>query len=234
MSSDPHTCNGRVFGRRKGHKLRTEQKALMENLLPHLKIDLEKFEKKIDPQDFFASDIKEVWLEIGFGAGEHTAWQAKQNPNIGFIACEPFLNGVASLLKRVSTDRLRNIRIFTDDALPLIRRFTEGKINRLFILFPDPWPKSRHKKRRIITTSNVTSFANIMADNGELRFSTDHLEYAKWTLLTMLKHEWFYWTAEKSSDWQNRPEDWPLTRYEYKAFKDNKKPIFLQFKRLPR
>ncbi len=87
MSSDPHTCNGRVFGRRKGHKLRTEQKALMENLLPHLKIDLEKFEKKIDPQDFFASDIKEVWLEIGFGAGEHTAWQAKQNPNNGFIAC---------------------------------------------------------------------------------------------------------------------------------------------------
>ena len=224
----------RVYGRRKGHKLRVQQKALMENLLPRLNIDLEKCEEKIEPQSFFACNIKEVWLEIGFGAGEHTAWQAKQNPNIGFIACEPFLNGVASLLKRISTEKLCNIRIFTDDALPLITRLSEGTINRVFLLFPDPWPKSRHKKRRIITTDNVINFANIIADNGEFRFSTDHTEYSRWTLLIMLNHQWFHWTAEKSSDWTNRPKDWPLTRYECKALKDNKKPIFLQFRRLPR
>ncbi len=140
MSGDNQTNSGRVFGRRKGHKLRTKQKILMEDLLPRLKIDLEIFEETIEPHSFFACNIKEVWLEIGFGAGEHTAWQAKQNPNVGFIACEPFLNGVASLLKHISTDNLCNIRIFTDDALPLIRRLPEGTINRLFILFPDPWP----------------------------------------------------------------------------------------------
>jgi len=234
MSEVLKTCNGGVFGRRKGHKLRTQQKALMENLLPRLKIDLEKYEEKIEPYSLFSCNIKEVWLEIGFGAGEHTAWQAKQNPNVGFIACEPFLNGVARLLKSVSAENLHNIRIFPDDALTLIKHLPKGTIDRLFILFPDPWPKSRHKKRRMITLENIANFADILADNGVLRFSTDHLEYARWTLLIMLKQKWFYWTAEKSSDWQIRPADWPLTRYEQKALKDNKKPIFLQFKRLPR
>ena len=180
-------------------------------------------------------NVHPVEIEIGIGKGRFLIEAAQNHSQVNYVGIERAAKYLRLAQARSLRRDLKNIRLVRADAQDFIEFFVPvDSVSAIHLYFPDPWPKSRHKKRRIITTSNVTCFANIMADNGELRFSTDHLEYAKWTLLTMLKHEWFYWTAEKSSDWQNRPEDWPLTRYEYKAFKDNKKPIFLQFKRLPR
>jgi len=237
-----------VFGRRQGHKLRPQRQALVRDLLPQIEINLgsqgrsegsatppePKPYEAIDPRSLFAKGTKEIWLEIGFGAGEHLAWQAARHPDIGFIGCEPFLNGVSALLDSIARKNLSNVRIFPDDARLLMARLSSGRIDRLSVLFPDPWPKSRHQKRRIMSVKNIASFADIMADGSEFRFASDHAEYGCWTLLKMLAEPQFRWLAEGPDDWRKRPEDWPETRYELKAREADRTPLFLRYERVAR
>lgn len=223
-----------VFGRRRGHKLRPQRQALMRDLLPEIEVELTPGTGLIEPRALFADGSKEIWLEIGFGAGEHLAWQAARRPDVGFIGCEPFLNGVSALLKRIATENLSNVRIFPDDAHLLMARLGEAAIDRLFLLFPDPWPKKRHQKRRMISPENIARFAEIMADGGEFRYATDHAEYARWTLLKMRAEQRFHWLAEGPRDWRERPDDWPETRYESKARAAERTAIFLRYERQAR
>ena len=222
-----------VFGRRRGHKLRPKRQALVHNLLPEIKINLEENADVINPHGYFGSNIDEIWLEIGFGAGEHLAWQAARRPDVGFIGCEPFMNGVATLLSRIVEENLANIRIFPDDARLLLARLSAGQVSQLAMLFPDPWPKKRHHKRRIVSPEIIALSADVLATGGEFRFATDHTELARWTLLHMHRERRFYWLAERPLDWRERPEDWPETRYEQKAREAGRAPIFLRYLRQP-
>ena len=222
-----------VFGRRRGHKLRPKRQALVRNLLPEIKINLEESADVIDPRGYFGAGIDEIWLEIGFGAGEHLAWQAARRPDIGFSGCEPCMNGVAALLSRIVEENLANIRIFPDDARLLLARLGAGQVSRLAMLFPDPWPKNRHHKRRIVSPEIIARCADILATGGEFRFTTDHTELARWTLLHMHRERRFNWLAERPLDWRERPEDWPETRYEQKAREAGRAPIFLRYLRQP-
>ncbi len=181
-----------------------------------------------------ASICREVWLEVGFGAGEHLAAQAEAHSDIRFIGCEPFVNGVAALLSRIDSLRLSNIRIYTDDARFLIDRLEPGTVARVFVLFLDPWPKARHARRRFIASDTLDALARVMADGAQLRFATDDAAYLRWALAALIAHEGFRWTAEKAEDWRTRPGDQPATRYEEKARAKGNLPVFLNFERRAR
>jgi tRNA (guanine-N7-)-methyltransferase len=234
MADDNNIRRDSVYSRRKGHKLRPFRQALMRDLLPEIEIDLEAGPEIIDPFAVFNADIKQIWLEIGFGAGEHLALQAARRPDVGFIGCEPYVNGVAALLSRIAVDNLSNVRIFPGDARLLLARLAAGRIARLAVLFPDPWPKKRHHKRRIVCPEIIARCADILADGSEFRFATDHSELARWTLLHLHQETRFHWLAEGPRDWRERPEDWPETRYEQKAREGGRAPIFLRYRRVAR
>jgi tRNA (guanine-N7-)-methyltransferase len=224
-----------VYGRRRGHALREGRRALLETLLPRLAVTLPDEEAQaLEPLALFAPGTREVWLEIGFGAGEHLAAQARDHPDIGLLGCEPFINGVASLLRQVEALGLGNVRLFQDDARLLIHRLRPGSIARLFILFPDPWPKTRHHKRRIVGPATLERLAAILADGAELRLATDHADYARWMLRLLTAHPAFAWQARGPADWRARPADWPATRYEAKAIAAGKRPYYFRFLRRAR
>lgn len=171
-------------------------------------------------------------MEIGFGGGEHLAHQAKSHPEIGFIGSEPYLNGVASLLDHAERDGLRNIRIQPDDVRPLMARLPDASIDRLFILFPDPWPKNRHHRRRIVGPETIPEFARILRDDAILRLASDHPGYVEWMLRHLGQDDSFEWLARRPSDWRERPTDQIRTRYEAKALAGI--PVYLSFRRRPR
>ena len=173
-------------------------------------------------------------MEIGFGGGEHLAAQAAANPEIGLIGCEIFENGIAKLLARIERGRLENIRIFPDDARLLIPALPPASINRVFILFPDPWPKRRHHKRRLVSEETLDGLAEIMTDAAELRLATDDRDYLCWILERAANHPAFEWLARRPEDWRRRPQDWPPTRYEEKAQMAGRAATFLRIKRRPR
>lgn len=221
-----------LYGRRKGKKLRTRHINLMAELLPLLQIDTgaEIFEPRGDPEFRSAA----VCLEIGFGGGEHLAAQAKAHPEIAFIGCEPFLNGVAKLLAEIDTDRLANIRIHPDDAAVLMRKLPAASIDRAYILFPDPWPKRRHRDRRFFNEANLNEFARILKPGAELRFATDVDDYAGWALARILASNEFAWSGTSMANWS---APWPghhVTRYEGKALAKGVKPAYLTFVRTAR
>jgi tRNA (guanine-N7-)-methyltransferase len=218
-----------TYGRRRGRRLRTSQQALLETLLPALAID--KGSAPLDPRGLFASAPREVWLEIGFGGGEHLAAQATAHPDIGFIGCEPFVNGVVSLLGHVKARDLRNVRLWASDARALIARLPDGAIGRAFILFPDPWPKARHHKRRLISPGFLAALARVLAPGAELRVATDDADYLAWILERLTAHPDFRWCARRAADWRTRPADWPPTRYEQKAVAAGRRPAYLRFQR---
>jgi tRNA (guanine-N7-)-methyltransferase len=172
-----------------------------------------------------------VWLEIGFGSGEHLLWQAAQNPDIGFIGCEPFINGVASLLGAIEDRGLKAVRVHDGDAREVLSLLPDGGIARAFILFPDPWPKKRQAKRRLVSPALVNALARVLARGGELRFASDDVEYAGEALRAVNQNGAFDWLACKASDWRLRPEDWPETRYERKALSEGRKPVYLSWRR---
>jgi tRNA (guanine-N7-)-methyltransferase len=182
--------------------------------------------------DLFPTYITEAWMEIGFGAGEHLAWQADNNPNIGFIGCEPFVNGVASLLRHASNKELSNIRILADDVRPFLSHLPDHSINRLFILFPDPWRKNRHKSRRIIQESTLNEFYRLLKPYSELRVATDDPIYLRWILSHFNNHKGFEWLARRPEHWRIRSDDWPETRYEKKALAAGRSPIFLKYRKI--
>lgn len=219
-------------GRRLGKKLRVGQKNLLENLLPVLKVT------PLNPDPHFERTMsevpKQVWLEIGFGGGEHLAALAKAHPQIGFIGCEPFINGVAKLLTTIHAHNLKNIRIYDNDARPLLDAMDTQSIDRAFILFSDPWPKKRHHKRRFIIEENLNRLARVLKNDAELRFASDHCDFVSWALEQLIGHPAFTWNARSFRDWSNPPQDWVATRYEEKALARHENPVYLLFNRLSR
>ena len=223
----------RLYGRRRGRRLRAGRLGLTENLLPRLRVPLATA-GALDPAALFPFTPREIRLEIGFGAGEHLAHQAKANPDIGFIGCEAFVNGVAALLARVRAENLGNVRVLDDDVRLLFGRLPEASLDRVVALFPDPWPKTRHHRRRLIQPETLDEFARVLKGGGELHFATDHMEYARWTLFQALGHPAFAWGAGSPRDWRERPGDSPETRYEAKAHRHGRACVYLVFQRVPR
>jgi len=188
----------------------------------------------LDPDTLFGAARRSIWLEIGFGGGEHLAQQAERHPTAGFIGCEVFENGIVKLLAQIEQRRLDNIRIFADDARWLIAALPPASIDRVFILFPDPWPKRRHHKRRLLSRETLDRLAEIMTDDAELQVATDDSDYLCWILERLTGHPAFEWLARRPRDWRERPTDWPPTRYEEKARAAGRSPVFLRFRRRPR
>ena len=220
-----HRRRGLLYGRRKGPRLSAHQQGLRETLLPELRLELR---AGADPRSYF-SDVDSVWLEVGFGAGEHLLWQAEHHPRIGLIGAEPYEGGVAKLLSKLEHAPRSNIRIHEGDARDIVDALPDAGIGRVFILFPDPWPKTRHHKRRFVQTAMLDALARVMMPGAELRFATDDKSYLPWALERLCAHPAFRWTAGRASDWLARPDDWPGTRYEAKAIKGP--PMFLRFER---
>lgn len=218
----------RSYGRRRGKKLRPGRERLMKELLPRIAIDPDK-----PVLDQFDPPRRAYWMEIGFGGGEHLAEQAARHPDIGMIGCEPFLDGVAKFLSQVDARGLDNVRVYPDDARHLFAGLPDGGLERVFILFPDPWPKTRHHKRRLIQTPLLDALARVLKDGGELRVASDHMDYIRWTLEHVMPHPAFEWTAERAADWRTPPADWVRTRYEQKALA-GETIVYLLFKRRPR
>jgi tRNA (guanine-N7-)-methyltransferase len=188
----------------------------------------------LDTRALFGQARQTIWLEIGFGGGEHLAFQAQCHPEVGLIGCEVFENGVAKLVAQIAHHGLDNIRIFTDDARLLMASLPPNSIDRVFILFPDPWPKHRHHKRRIVTREALDRLAEIMNDDAELRIATDDTDYLCWILERVTVHPGFEWLARSPGDWRERLSDWPSTRYEARARSAGRSPAFLRLRRRPR
>ena len=227
----PQNCRIQFYGRRTGRRLRPARRRLLQNRLPTLEIGFEPG-APLNPATLFDASIRAVWLEIGFGSGEHLAWQAHRHPGIGFIGAEPYVNGVASLLAEVDRRALGNIRILPDDIRPLLPSLPDRSIGRVFVLFPDPWPKLRHHGRRLVSPAFLDAMARLLSPGAELRLATDDPSYLSWILRHVLDHAAFTWTARVRSDWEIRPPDWPKTRYEAKSLAAGRRPAFLRLVRL--
>ena len=221
-----------IYGRRQGHRLRPGRRRLLAERLPALELHLPAA-GQIDPATLFPGGRRPLWLEIGFGAGEHLAAQAAAHPEIGLIGCEPYVAGVASLVARAERDGLANLRVVVDDARLLLRALPERCLERIFVLFPDPWPKTRHHKRRIVNPATVAEFARLLAPGGELRLATDDMGYARAMLLALGGQPGLIWLAERPADWRVRPGDAPPTRYEQKALAAGRACVYLRHRRGP-
>lgn len=222
----------RFFGRRSGKKLRRSATDLLDGLLPRLAIGLPGPDDLFDPAILFPRKVEQVWLEVGFGGGEHVIAQARLHPEMGIIGCEPFRNGVASLLGHLADTDIDTVRIFAEDVRRLLPALAEGSIGRVFVLFPDPWPKSRHAERRFVGADNLDLLARVMADGAELRVASDDPIYARWAETQLEAHGAFE-GVQITRDRAALPEDWPPTRYEQKCLANNP-PTFFRYRRIPR
>ena len=229
MSEDSPKQPGAFFGRRKGHPLRERQAALMDTLLPRLAIDLSK-PAPADMREFF-SGVDSVRLESGFGGGEHLIAEAVQHPRTGFIGIEPFVNGMAKALAAIDERKLDNIRMHHGDATDMLAWLPAASLTRFDLLYPDPWPKRRHWKRRFVQDKSVTAIARIVKAGGEFRFASDIPDYVAWTLARLMRSPDFSWTAEQAGDWQKPWAGWSGTRYEAKAKREGRVPCYLIFRR---
>jgi tRNA (guanine-N7-)-methyltransferase len=230
VSEPQHPHRELFYGRRRGRPLRSGQRERQTTLLPQLSFALPQ-NGRLDPGSLFACAPREIQLEIGFGGGEHLAEQAEQHPEIGFIGCEVFENGVVKLLGEVERRGLRNVRVYADDVRPMLAALAPRSIGRVFILFPDPWPKTRHHRRRLVAPATLDRLAKVMIEGAELRLATDDPSYLSWMLEHVTDRSEFTWLARRPADWRERPADWPATRYEEKARKAGRAPTFLRFKR---
>ncbi len=227
MKSEP--IGPRFYGRRKGRTLRTGMQALLNDMLPALRFDTtqlpaSQFESAAGPK-------ADLVLEIGFGGGEHLASLAEDNPMTNYIGAEPFLNGVASLLRHIQTRHLSNIRIWDDDVRLILPTFPPADLSQVFIMFPDPWPKKRHAARRILQPEMLDSLAQLIRPGGQLVLASDDPTAKSWLLQTVISHEKFIWTARRPTDWRHRPKHLPATRYMAKAEKESRCPSWFIFDR---
>ncbi|MEX2630523.1 MAG: tRNA (guanosine(46)-N7)-methyltransferase TrmB [Tistlia sp.] len=242
---------GKLHGRRQGRPLRDGLRGLIERRLPALEVRLPE-RGRLNPASLFpaapvaaapveaapveapsAGAGRPIWLEIGFGGGEHLAWQAIRHPEAGLIGCEVFVNGIATLLRALEESGAGNVRIFREDARLLVEALPDACLDRVFLLFPDPWPKRRHAKRRFVAPATLDALARVLRPGGELRVASDDPTYQAWALAHLLRHPAFDWTARRADDWRRRPPDWPATRYEAKALDSGRKPVYLAFRRVP-
>ena len=221
------------YGRFKGKTLRPTQSEYLQNDLDALSPGQISVEENPDRTALDMSAIfggKPVWLEIGFGGGEHLAHQATQNPEVGIIGCEPFINGVAMLLGKIRDAHARNIRVYPGDARHLFDVVPEGSIDRAFLLYPDPWPKKRHHRRRFVTAEHLEPLARVLKKDAIFRVATDIPDYVRQTLQEVPKAG-FEWLAEGPEDWRTPWGDWISTRYEQKALREGRTPHYLTFRR---
>lgn len=212
MAADPLTIR-RLYGRAQGHPLRARAAELVATLLPQLAVPAE---GPLSAVRLFGDD-RPLALEVGFGKGEHLAFQAARAPDRGFIGCEPYLNGVAGLLAEVADGNLANVRIHQGDAIDILERLPEASLDRVWLLHPDPWPKARHAKRRFVNPGPMQLVASRLRPGGEFRLATDHVHYLRHALTVMQGMDQFRWTAQKAADWEQVPDDWPDTRFAMKA-----------------
>lgn len=225
------TKSERFYGRRKGKALTATMQQRFNDILPKIALDIHMAKT---PLALFDANTTDIWLEVGFGAGEHLIWHAQNNPHIGFIGCEPFINGTAKLLRDVATHNLKNIRVYMDDARHIMDICPAASVGKAFALFGDPWQKYRHRHRRFICPDNLDRFARILKNGGILRVATDHPVYLQWICKYAPLHPDFVWIANGRDDWLIRPDDWPATRYEQKAIRAGRTPHFLTFQRKKR
>ncbi len=230
VSSMPSGSERHFFGRRKGKTLRARQASLTETLLPLLRLDPANL--TIDPD--LLSGYADLWLEIGFGGGEHLAFDAQRQSHVSFIGCEPFVNGVAKLLASIEENNLQNIRIYDGDALEILRALPSASLGRVTILYPDPWPKFRQRKRRFISTETIEEMARVLRGGSEVHFATDIDDYSAWTLARFMNSDAFEWKASVPTDWKQPWPHWPGTRYEAKAIREGRTPAYLTFVRKAR
>ncbi len=233
----------RSFGRRRGRKPSDRQAALMRDVLPRVALDLSAPCGRLDDfargvggaaardQESDSQGAKQKFLEIGFGGGEHLVWQAQHNPGVTLLGCEPFEDGVMKVLTRIADDDLKNIRLHMGDARDVLRWLPQASIARAFILFPDPWPKKKHRKRRLVNPSTLALLARVMKPGAELRIGTDIGDYARTILQAFSAQTEFTWLAAGPEDWRVRPIDWPETRYEQKAEREGRVRYYLRFLR---
>ena len=226
--SDPLSIR-RLYGRRQGHKLRVGQAALVDDLLPRIAVP---DAGPIDAPSLFGDD-RPLELEIGFGRGEHLAFQAAARPDHGFIGCEPFLDGVVGALAHVAEHGLANVRLHMGDALDVLERLPDAALDRAYLLHPDPWPKARHAKRRFMNDGPIGLIAAKLKPGGEFRFGTDHPVYVRWAMMVMGRSPDFDWLAEGPGDFLQRPDGWPETRYEAKARRLGHEVWYFRYRRRP-
>ena len=223
-----------LFGRRIGRRLGVKRQNLYDTLLPQIDVKntvSPREEARHSPQTFFDQPYDTLYAEIGFGDGDMLAVAHKQNPEIGYIGCEPFMNGVCNLLTDIQGNDLDNIRIWQDDALVLLSRLQDDCLDRLYVLNPDPWPKKRHYKRRIIRSETLDLFARVLKKDALLIMTTDVDDLAEWMVTQASNHPDFTWTAENHMDWKTPPQDWISTKYERKGIDAGRKQSYLIFKR---
>jgi len=219
------------FGRRKGHALKPRQAALFDSLLPRVVLDLSKSAPP-DLASLFSATVKQVRLEIGFGGAEHLLAQAVAEPGTGFIGADAFVNAIAKALAGIETHKLTNVRLHFGDASELIDRLAATSLSRIDLLYPDPWPKRRHRKRRFIQDEMLTRLARILQVGGELRFATDIPDYADYALMRVLRSPDFIWTAQRADDWRKPWAGYSETRYEAKAKREGRVPAYFIFRRV--
>ncbi len=239
-AGEPFGGFGKTFGRRKGRPLRRHHTRLVKELLPQVEIRLPEDEAgegpapgsgSLDPATCFGdAPPKEIWLEVGYGGGEHLAGQARINPDVGLIGCEFFVAGVARMLAHLEASDLANVRLFTGDARQLLASLAPASLARIFVLYPDPWPKTRHARRRLISPWAVNEFARLLVPGGQVRVASDIPLYCRWTLQHFLADPRFLWQAEAPGDWREPPKDWISTRYEAKALRQGRTPAYLDFR----
>ena len=221
---------GSFFGRRKGHKLRSNQADLIETLLPRLALDIAT-PAPADLRDIFDRSLDDFRLEIGFGGGEHLIAEALAFPDTGFVGCEPYVNGMAKILAQIEAHNVGNIRLFAGDAAELLAWAPARSLSRIDLIHPDPWPKRRHWKRRFVQDATVAAMARVIKPGGEFRFVSDIDDYCAWTLAHLVRAPDFLWLAERAADWREPWDGYTMTRYGKKAEREGRVAAYLRFRR---
>jgi tRNA (guanine-N7-)-methyltransferase len=230
INNDKPEVRRGFFGRRKGPRLRSRQATLLDTFLPQLALDVSE-PPPGDLASLFPVPVDDVRLEIGFGGGEYLIAEAQAHPRTGFIGCEPFVNGMAKALAAIEAGRLANIRLHLGDAVPVIDWLPTASLAGVDLVYPDPWPKRRHWKRRFVQEHTVADMARLLRAGGEFRFVSDIADYAAWTLVRLLRSADFFWTAERAADWRQPWRGFVRTRYEAKAVREGRMPCYLVFRR---
>lgn len=219
------------FGRRRGKSLTESQAGRLNEILPRLRLDLSQ-PAPAAIANLFAHAPTAIRMEIGFGGGEHLIHRARENPAAGFIGVEPFVNGMAKLVRALAREDLHNIRLYDDDATRVLDWLPQASLDQIDLLYPDPWPKTRHFKRRFVSAVNLDRFARVLKPGGRFCFASDIDSYVDWTLGHCDRHPAFEWLADGPDDWRRPFEGWPGTRYEAKAIREGRTPAYLRFRRV--
>lgn len=226
----PSRSTEAFFGRRHGKTIRPQQATALEQGLARYRLDLMS-PAPADLRKLFAAPVSAVRLEIGFGGGEHLHHIASSQPQTGFIGIEPFVNGMARLMTTLVPEPLANLRVYDDDATRVLDWLPDGCLSGIDLLYPDPWPKKKHWKRRFVSQANLDRFARVMVKGAQFRFASDIDNYVNWTLLLCRKHQAFEWQADEAADWHRPYDGWIRTRYEAKAVREGRRPAYLTFLR---